>query len=225
MKELKRNAKKSYDSFIRRYNAWKNEVNSEAKTYNFFEKVNITPYILYSLLAFLFVFFLVNFLSNSLGFLLVFLMFLFGFVSIIYYACSSKRSKNGNEDYHKWIGLKNFMKDFGRMHEKELPEIVLWEKYLVYASIFGLAKKLAKDMEIKVQEMQNIDTTDIIRFNMINNMLRTSSVVASTIGEVKRTADRAYSAAHSSDSSGGGFGGGFSSGGGSFGGGGGGGRF
>ena len=123
------------------------------------------------------------------------------------------------------MGLKNFMKDFGRMHEKELPEIILWEKYLVYASIFGLAKKLAKDMEIRVQEMQNIDTTDIIRFNMINSMLKTSSVVASTIGEVKRTADRAYSAAHSSNSSGGGFGGGFSSGGGSFGGGGGGGRF
>ena len=111
------------------------------------------------------------------------------------------------------------------MHEKELPEIILWEKYLVYASIFGLAKKLAKDMEIKVQEMQNIDAMDVIRFNMINSMLKTSSVVASTISEVKRTADRAYSAAHSSDSSGGGFGGGFSSGGGSFGGGGGEGRF
>ena len=117
------------------------------------------------------------------------------------------------------------MKDFGRMHEKELPEITLWEKYLVYATVFGIAKKLAKDMEIKVQEMGNINGTDIGRFNTISNMVNASNVVASAIGEAKRTADRAYAAAHSSDSSGGGHGGGFSSGGGSFGGGGGGGRF
>lgn len=225
LKKLKKNAKSSYDSFIRRYNTWKDEVIYEAKNYNFFEKANIVPYILYSSLGFILMYFLINLVRNSFGYLITFTVFLFSFISIFYYACSFKRSKNGNEDYHKWMGLKNFMKDFGRMHEKELPEIILWEKYLVYASIFGLAKKLAKDMEIRVQEMQNIDTTDIIRFNMINSMLKTSSVVASTIGEVKRTADRAYSAAHSSDSSGGGFGGGFSSGGGSFGGGGGGGRF
>ena len=81
-------------------------------------------------------------------------------------------------------------------------------------------------MEIKVKELQDVDTTDLVRFNMINNMVNVSNVVGSTIGEVKRVADRAYAAAHSSDSSGGGFGGGFSSGGGgSFGGGGGGGRF
>src|SRR5574344_1345895 len=48
----------------------------------------------------------------------------------IYYLNASKRSNEGNEDYYRWMGLKNYMKDFGRMSENELPEIVLWEKYL-----------------------------------------------------------------------------------------------
>ena len=149
----------------------------------------------------------------------------FSVVSFIYYLTASRRSKEGNNDYCKWMGLKNFMNDFGRMYEKELPEIILWEKYLVYATVFGIADKLAKTMEIKVKEIQDVNTTDLVRFNMINNMINVSNVVGKTIVDAKRVADSAYAAAHSSNSSGGGFGGGFSSGGGSFGGGGGGGRF
>ena len=36
------------------------------------------------------------------------------------------------------------MLDFGRMDTKDLPEIVLWEKYLAYAVTLGCADKLAK---------------------------------------------------------------------------------
>ena len=117
------------------------------------------------------------------------------------------------------------MKDFGRMQEKELPEIKLWEKYLVYATVFGIANKLAKTMEIKVKEFADTDFTDLYTINALNDMLKVSNVVASSVENAKLVADRAYAVAHSTNSSGSGSGGGFSSGGGSFGGGGGGGRF
>lgn len=223
LKELKKNAKNDYDSFRTKYDAWNRTVIKDGESKNFFEKSSKGFYILYSLLPIILVF--MSYYFQYINSILLFIVFTFMVISFVYYVVASKRTKEGNEDYSKWIGLKNYMKDFGRMHEKELPEIILWEKYLVYATIFGLAKKLAKDMEIKVKEFNDVDSTDIIRFNMINNMINVSNTVGTTISAVKRTADSAYAAAHSSNSSGGGFGGGFSSGGGSFGGGGGGGRF
>lgn len=223
LKELKKNAKNDYNSFRTKYDAWNRSVIKDGESKNFFEKSSKGLYILYSLLPIILVF--MSYYFEYINSFLILIVFTFMVISFVYYVAASKRTKEGNEDYSKWIGLKNYMKDFGRMHEKELPEIILWEKYLVYATIFGLAKKLAKDMEIKVKEFSDIDSTDIIRFNMINNMINVSNTVGTTISAVKRTADNAYAAAHSSNSSGGGFGGGFSSGGGSFGGGGGGGRF
>lgn len=220
LKELKVNAKNNYYSFISKYNSWNKKSIDEAKKMGFFEKNKKTGYVLYSLCSFMFVF--CSFLINP---ILIFFVIFFAIFSILYYLSASKRSKEGNEYYYKWIGLKNFMKDFGRMDEKELPEIILWEKYLVYATVFGIADKLSKTMEIKVKEYSDINTSDIIKYNQISNIVRISSVVGSTISKVKTTADSAYAVAHSSSSSGGGTGGGFSSGGGSFGGGGGGGRF
>ena len=73
---------------------------------------------------------------------------LLGLISLIYFATYTKRTKEGNEEYLKWIGLKNFMNDSGKMDVKELPEVRLWEKYLVYAVSLGCASKLAKTMKI-----------------------------------------------------------------------------
>ena len=223
LKGLKKRASRNYDMFASNYSSWQNTCLKEGKNKNFYEKKKMTNYILFSISPLILVLF--NDKFTYVNKLLFCLLILLGITSFVYYITATKRTKEGNEEYYKWLGLKNFMKDFGRMHEKELPEITLWEKYLVYATVFGIAKKLAKDMEIKVQEMGDINGADIGRFNTISNMVNASNVVASAIGEAKRTADRAYAAAHSSDSSGGGSGGGFSSGGGSFGGGGGGGRF
>ena len=169
---------------------------------------------------------IVFFLGELLGFVNKFVVGGAVVVSIsvfCYYLTAKKKTVKGNDEYNKWNGLKNFMNDFGRMHEKELPEIILWEKYLVYATVFGCAKKLAKDMKIKVQEFEQSGSFnyDYVAMNSLINM---PSVISSTISQVKSSADNAYSIAHSTSSSGIGSGGGFSSGGGSFGGGGGGGR-
>ena len=121
----------------------------------------------------------------------------------------SKRTKNGNELYLKWNALKNFMKDFGSFEEKELPEIGLWEKYLVYAHIFGIAEKLRKEMEVKIPNIENysngMSTYDYMIFNnALNRSVATSVTAAITSANAK--------IAESTSSSGGGFGGGFSGG-------------
>ena len=66
-------------------------------------------------------------------------------------------------------GMKKFLSDFGRFDEKELPEIILWEKYLVYAAAFGIAAKVEKAMQLKIKEFnlnQNTNfTTNYILLN------------------------------------------------------------
>ena len=154
--------------------------------------------------------------------------FIVGVTTITIISGMVKRNEYGSTEYKKWMAMKNFMNDFGNLDEKELPEIALWEKYLVYATVLGCADKLQKTMEVKLKDMNvdmNTDFSDILLMNTINNTI-TRAVAAGHSAAVSAKAAHDYnSSGGGSWSSGSGGGGGFSSGGGSFGGGGGGGRF
>lgn len=45
------------------------------------------------------------------------------------------------------LGFKKFLGDFTRMQEKQSMEAILWQEYLVFASMFGIADKVAKEMK------------------------------------------------------------------------------
>lgn len=110
------------------------------------------------------------------------------------------------------------------MDEKELPEVVLWEKYLVYAVALGCADKLSKTMQIKIQQ-KNISETNLIDPFIFTHFHMISTGVSASLRHVYSSSSSSSSSGRSSWSSGSGGGGGFSSGGGFGGGGGGGGRF
>ncbi len=223
LSEIKKKAKTKYESFLRGYTIWKHKATREGNSYGFYEKAVSSKIlcVLYSILGF----FVGSF--NIYNILFMLMIYLAAFVSIIYFLTYRKRTKVGNEAYHKWMALKNFMVDFGNMDEKDLPEIALWEKYLVYAVTLGCAKKLSKTMEIKIKELeetgQTIDQT-IFDTTRVHVWLSFNRNLTSTMTSAMSAAHNAQ-VANSSSSSSGGFGGGFSGGGGSFGGGGGGGRF
>ena len=110
-------------------------------------------------------------------------------------------------------GLKKFLEDFSRIYEKNPIEVNLWQEYLIFAQIFGIAEKVAKDFKDIYPDIipdNYIDDLDFVYFVSYTGMNSASS---------------AKSRAESYDSGGGGFssgGGGFGSfGGGGFGGGGG----
>lgn len=224
-KELQAYAKgtKTCEKFMTSYTTWKNKVIRDGKQENFFEKngkaIAISA-------IFLFISILLTALTTlcnvvlPIPFLNNFLAFLFLIYTFIFF----KRTKKGNEDYKKWMAFKRFLNDFGTFDTKELPEIALWERYMVYATLFGLAEKVSKVMNVKIKELETSGVyvggytptfSDWYVFNSLNNAITSS--IQSNVSAV--TAARA----NSSSSSGSGFGGGFSSGGG-FGGGGGGGH-
>ena len=219
---------KDYDNakrLISGYDSWRYACESEAETEEFYEntKKEKTNCILYSLI-FIPITFLALLCGSNMG--RVLLMDLFGILAIIYFSSATKRTKKGNEQYHKWKGLKNFLADFGRLDEKDLPEIKLWERYLVYATMFGLAVKVQNAMKMNLERMNYSDSIDFTYLYFDNyyfsNLM--TNAVNSSFSSARGTIST-HELASSSDSSSGGYGGGSSFGGGGFGGGSGGGRF
>lgn len=207
------------------YDSWRYACELEAETEEFYEntKKEKTNCILYSLI-FIPITFLALLCGSNMG--RVLLMDLFGILAIIYFSSATKRTKKGNEQYHKWKGLKNFLADFGRLDEKDLPEIKLWERYLVYATMFGLAVKVQNAMKMNLERMNYSDNIDFTYLYFDNYYFSNSmtNAVNSSLSSARGTIST-HELASSSDSSSGGYGGGSSFGGGGFGGGSGGGRF
>ena len=219
---------KDYDNAKRHisgYDSWRYACESEAETEEFYEntKKEKTNCILYSLI-FIPITFLALLCGSNMG--RVLLIDLFGILAIIYFSSATKRTKKGNEQYHKWKGLKNFLADFGRLDEKDLPEIKLWERYLVYATMFGLAVKVQNAMKMNLERMNYSDNIDFTYLYFDNYYFSNSmtNAVNSSLSSARGTIST-HELASSSDSSSGGYGGGSSFGGGGFGGGSGGGRF
>lgn len=59
----------------------------------------------------------------------------------------------GEDQYAKWRGLYNFLNSDTLIHERTIVELPLWEKYLVYATAFGLSEKVIKAIRIRCPEV------------------------------------------------------------------------
>ena len=58
-----------------------------------------------------------------------------------------KRTTKGRELNQKLEGLKNYLKDYSLMDEREAKEIELWDDYLIYSVMFGQNKKIIEEYE------------------------------------------------------------------------------
>ncbi len=70
---------------------------------------------------------------------------------IIYFIFSCKinvLTQKGVDENRQWEGLKKYMQDFSMLNEREIPEIAIWEKFLVYATVFGIADKVLKQLKV-----------------------------------------------------------------------------
>ena len=64
-------------------------------------------------------------------------------------------TKEGLNECEKWKGLKKYMEEFSFLNEKEIPEIAIWEEFLVYATAFGIADKVLKQLKIVYPDIDN----------------------------------------------------------------------
>lgn len=104
----------------------------------------------------------------------------------------------------EWNGLKKFMEEFSMLDKREVPEIVIWEKYLVYATAFGIADKVINQLKIVYP---NIDQNSNYSTGVYMGLMMNSNFSSSFSHSISSAMSSAYS-------SGSGGGGGFSGGGG-----------
>lgn len=58
----------------------------------------------------------------------------------------------GEDEYAKWRGLYHFLSSDTLIHERSYVELPIWEKYLIYASAFGLSEKVINAISINCPE-------------------------------------------------------------------------
>ena len=91
-----------------------------------------------------------------------------GIVCIWKYIYLSTKASNavlftqyGANEQAKWFGLYNFLNSDTLMNEKEVYELPLWEKYLIYATAFGISEKVIKAIKINAVNI-NIENSSIL---------------------------------------------------------------
>ena len=127
--------------------------------------------------------------------------------------CFSILTKKGIDEQEKWRAFKRYMEEYSLLHERDVQEVALWEKYLVYATAFGTAKKVLKRLKVSLPEVyNNMSNATSSNLYIINSDF--SSYCNSGFKGAASAKSAAEAAAASSYSSGSGGGGGFSGGGG-----------
>ena len=123
-------------------------------------------------------------------------------------------TQKGIDEKQMLKGLKKYMEDFSMLDKREIPELVIWERFLVYATAFGIADKVIRDLKAVYREMgRNFDFDDSsmgYMYFMTNNNF-SSSFTNSMSSAFTSAYQSNYSSSYSSGSGGGG---GFSGGGG-----------
>lgn len=112
----------------------------------------------------------------------------------------------GAEVYYLWTSFENMLREIARLDQAELESIVVWNRLLVYATLFGCADKVSHLMKVHQIQVENPDINLYVAYGW-HNMFYHSTAQMSHYASVANTAST-YSVSSSSGSSGGGFSGG-----------------
>ena len=112
----------------------------------------------------------------------------------------------GAEVYYLWTSFENMLREIAQLDQVELESIVVWNRLLVYATLFGYADKVSRLMKVHQIQVENPDINLYVAYGW-HSMFYHSTAQMSHYASVANTAST-YSVSSSSGSSGGGFSGG-----------------
>lgn len=112
----------------------------------------------------------------------------------------------GAEVYYLWTSFENMLREIARLDQAELESIVVWNRLLVYATLFGYADKVSHLMKVHQIKVGNPDINFYVDYGW-HGMFYHSSAQMSHYASIANTAST-YSVSSGSGSSGGGFSGG-----------------
>jgi len=218
LSELKEIAKTHRASFAKGFQTWKKKVEKEGEKRGYLDSKADRMAFVASAWAFVAI---VAAGASAIfsGFWWFFLGIPVGLVLIFVARAVKRRSVEAAELHAQYEALQRYLKDFGRLDEKPPDAVALWEHFLIYAVVFGIADQVTKAMTVKIPDVVNdpaFRTPYLLWWGMPGD-----AAGLSAFSEIHESFSQAVSVATSSSSSGSGGGGGFSGGGGGGGGGGG----
>ena len=61
----------------------------------------------------------------------------------------------GAEQRYYWDSFRNMLRDIAHLEEAEVQSLVLWNRLLVYATLFGFADQVSKVMKLRQIHLEN----------------------------------------------------------------------
>ena len=129
---------------------------------------------------------------------------------------ASEYTPAGQENARMLVGLKKFLKDFTLIGEKDTIEVILWQDYLVYGALFGIADRVAEQLkDINPEAFAEVMEYDyptmqqmILQTRLLSAAITNSRVAVASEGSGSRGLGGGASFGGGGGFSGGGFGGG-----------------
>ena len=217
LKEIKDYAKTSMTqiSFQSNYKKWVKAVGEEFKKYHYFgqskESIKVTFKVIFIEFAVIILLALLGMLFGGQVFSFfpaLFVTLFTGFFVIVYGAILKKKTRLGINEYTKWQAFKQFLLHFSNMKDYEIPSLVVWEHYLVYAISLGVAEKVISRLKVALKNQDLSFQNSTYLYAMTD---RSGNLNSSMFKSFNKSFSSAFVSTSSSSSGGGG---GFSSGGG-----------
>ena len=134
------------------------------------------------------------------------------FIQTLHTKTSIYQYKNQLDEVRQVFGLRKFLQEFTLLDERHVHEVTLWKDYMIYATLFGIADQVIKDMKKINPEYFNMDQVaqqmaDDMTLPMIYSTMH-SSTTRAAMSKAEREARASGGGGHASWGGGGGFSGG-----------------
>ena len=138
------------------------------------------------------------------------------FINTLHTKTGLSSYKDRLDEVRQVFGLKKYLQEFSLIDERHVQEVSLWKDYMIFATLFGIADQVIKDMKKINPEYFNMDQiahqmADDTTLPMIYSTMHSSTTRAAMSKaerEAAREARTSGRGGHSSWSGGGGFSGG-----------------
>ena len=136
------------------------------------------------------------------------------FINTLHTKTAISAYKDRLDDVRQVFGLKKFLQEFTLLDERHVNEVSLWKDYMIYATLFGIADQVIKDMKKINPEYFNMDqVANQMADNMTLPMIYSTLHNSTSRAVAEKAAREARASGRGGHSSWGGGGGGFSGGG------------
>ncbi|TLM80387.1 MAG: DUF2207 domain-containing protein, partial [Actinobacteria bacterium] len=150
---LKAYAKAHAETYVAGVNGWKAVVKAEAEKLGFFEQGGrVAQWTLGTLVIAVGVGTVVC-AVNAGSFVLGAIGVICAAVILVLAFNAPRRSSEANELFAQYNALKKYLTDFSRLNEAPPTHVALWERFLVLAVVFGVAKQVIEALKVRMPEI------------------------------------------------------------------------